>query len=101
MGSQLVSERLTSKMDREAFASVLSAAALVEDDYRPRLRHVVKKLEFGSPAFELLRQVTERIEPHFVSLTAFNAAFTGGPRRFIVFSAHQSHRLKRIINGVF
>ena len=77
MGSQLVSERLTSKLDREAFASILSAAALIEDDYRPRIRRVVKSLQCGSPAFELLRQITEKIEPHFVSNAAFNTAFAG------------------------
>ena len=69
--------RVRSENSTEAFASILSAAALIEDDYRPRIRRVVKSLQCGSPAFELLRQVTDKIEPHFVSTAAFNAAFTG------------------------
>ena len=73
----MVSELRTSKIDIETFTSLLGSAALVEDDYRSRVKHVVQRLEPRSPAFELFRQVLERVEPHFVSQAAFNTAFVG------------------------
>ena len=73
----MVSELRTSKIDIETFTSLLGSAALVEDDYRPRIKHVVQRLEPRSPAFELFRQMLERVEPHFVSQAAFNTAFVG------------------------
>ena len=73
----MVSELRISKMDRDEFASLLNAAAFVEDDYRPRVKYLVQRLEPRSPAFDLVRQVLERVEPHFSGLAAFNAAFAG------------------------
>ena len=73
----MVSEPRTSKIDLDVFTSLLSTAALVEDDYRPRLKYVVQRLEQRSPAFELFRQVIEGLEPHFASAAAFDAAFAG------------------------
>ena len=73
----MVSELRTSKIDAEVFSGLLGSAALVEDDYRPRIKHVVQRLEPRSPAFELFRQALERVEPHFDSQAAFQAAFVG------------------------
>ena len=64
-------------MDREQFSSLLAAAAYVEDSYRPRVKYIIERLEPRSAAFDLVRQVLERIEPHFDGLAAFNAAFAG------------------------
>ena len=64
-------------MDREQFTSLLDSAAFVEDNYRPRLKYVVERLEPRSPAFDLVRQELDRVEPHFEGLAAFNAAFAG------------------------
>ena len=74
---KMVSEPRTSKIDLDIFTSLLSSAALVEDDYRPRVKYVVQRLEQRSPAFELFRQVIEGLEPHFASSASFNAAFAG------------------------
>ena len=57
----MVSELRTSKIDIETFTSLLGSAALVEDDYRPRVKHVVQSVEPRSPDFELFRQVLERV----------------------------------------
>ena len=76
MTQQLVSEQMLHRLDREAVTAVFGAAALMEDDYRPRIATVMKRIICGSPVFELLLNVTSRVEPHFGTLGAFNAAFT-------------------------
>ena len=73
----MVSELRTSKIDLEVFTSILGSAALVEDDYRPRVKYVIQRLEPRSPAFELFRQVLQGVEPHFATATGFDAAFAG------------------------
>ena len=73
----MVSELKIAKIDVDDFTSLISSAALVEDDYRPRVKYVVQKLEQRSPAFELFRQVIESLTPHFASAGAFDAAFAG------------------------
>ena len=74
---KMVSELHISKMDRDEFTSLFNSAAFVEDDYRPRVKYVIQRLEPRSPAFDLVRRVLERVEPHFDGLAAFNAAFAG------------------------
>ena len=73
----MVSEHKTSKIDLDVFASLLGSAALVKDEYRPRVKYVVQRLEPRSQAFELFRQVLEGIEPHFATGAGFDAAFAG------------------------
>ena len=86
----MVSELRTSKIDLETFTSILGSAALVEDDYRPRIKHVVQKLEPRSPAFELFRQALERVEPHFRSHATFQTAFVGDDATVQQFFAAQA-----------
>ena len=100
----MVSELRTSKIDVETFSSLLGSAALVEDDYRPLVKHVVQRLEPRSPAFELFRQALERVEPHFGGNAAFNAAFVGDAatvqRFFDVHTAATTENKWRIVREV-
>ena len=57
--------------------TALNAAAMVADGYRARVGKVMERVEVGSPLFELMRQVVDRIEPHFADKDMFNAAFVG------------------------
>ena len=73
----MVSEHKTSKIDLDVFTSLIGSAALVENEYRPRVKYVVERLEPRSQAFELFRQVLEALEPHFATAAGFDLAFAG------------------------
>ena len=73
----MVSELKFLTTERHEVETAINAASMVADGYRTRVGKLMEKVEVGSPLFELMRQVTERTEPHFADKDAFNAAFVG------------------------